>query len=101
MENCFLSVTTVLFIVLFLIAKQLHKKVRVSACGSVGLSVGLYTKFSLSKRPSSICLIHFGGKSVAARGQKETFGGSRPSMEDDLIWKTTFDGRRPLTEDDL
>ena len=88
-------------LVRFLVAEQLYKQVRVFVCGSVGLRVCLYTKFSLSKRPSSICLIHFGGKSVAARGQKETFGGSRPSMEDDLIWKTTFDGRRPLTEDDL
>ena len=31
----------------------------------------------------------------------ETFGGGRPSGEDDFWWKTTFSGRRPLVEDDL
>ena len=36
----------------------------------------------LSKRPSSFCLIHFGGNSGAARGQLR--GGSRPLMEADL-----------------
>ena len=40
---------------------------------------------SLSKRPSSFCLIHFG----AAQGWKPTFGGRWPLMEDDLNWKKT------------
>ena len=38
----------------------------------------------LSKRPSSFCLIHFVGTSGAARGQKRTFDGRRPLMEDAL-----------------
>ena len=73
-------------------------------------------KKCLSKRPSSYCLIHFGGSSGAAQGQlgvgrrslmeddlrwKMTFDGRRPSMEDDLRWKTTFDRRRPKMEDIL
>ena len=28
-------------------------------------------------------------------------GGKRPSVDDDLWWKTTFSGRQPLAEDDL
>ena len=36
-----------------------------------------------SKQPSSFCLIHFGGTSGAAQGQKMTFDERRPSMEDD------------------
>ena len=56
---------------------------------------------SLSKRPSSFCLIHFGGNSGAAQGWKPTFDGRHPLMEDDLWWKTTFDGRRSLMEEDL
>ena len=31
----------------------------------------------------------------------KTFGGRRPYVEDDLMWKTTFGGRRPLVEEDL
>ena len=60
---------------------------------------------SLSKRPSSFCLIHFrgisgasrghlGGSSGAAQGWKPTFDGRRPLMEDDFRWKTIYDGRR-------
>ena len=30
-----------------------------------------------------------------------TFSGRRPSVEDDMWWKTTLDGRRPVVEDDL
>ena len=30
-----------------------------------------------------------------------TFGRRRPSVEDDLRWKTTFGGRRPSVENDL
>ena len=67
---------------------------------SVGLPVCLSVPVSLlSKRPSSFCLIHFGGTSGAVGRQKTTFDGSRPSMEDDLRRKTTFDGRRPLIVD--
>ena len=76
------------------------------------MSYVMKTYVILSKRPSSFCLIHFGGSSGAARISKTTFDGrhlpckttfdgKRPSMEDDLRWKTTFDGRRPLMEDDL
>ena len=32
---------------------------------------------------------------------KPTFGGRRPSVEDDLQWKITFGGRQPSVEDDL
>ena len=32
---------------------------------------------------------------------KMTFGGRRPLMEDDLVWKTTIGGRQPSLEDDL
>ena len=32
---------------------------------------------------------------------EDNFDGRRPLMEDDLRWKTTFDGRLPLMEDDL
>ena len=32
---------------------------------------------------------------------KTTFGGRRPSEEDDLLWKTTFCGRLPFLEDYL
>ena len=58
-----------------------------------------FSRLSLSKRPSSFCLIHFGGSSGAAQGQLG--GGRRPLMEDDFRWKKTFDGKRPLMEDDL
>ena len=30
-----------------------------------------------------------------------TFDGRRPSVEDDLLWKTTFVGRQPIVEDYL
>ena len=30
-----------------------------------------------------------------------TFGGTRPLVEDNLLWKTTFGGRRPSVEDDF
>ena len=49
----------------------------------------------LSKRPSSFCLIHFGGISGAARGQLGDSSGAAQGL------KPTFDGRRPLMEDDL
>ena len=42
--------------------------VLLSSCPPVPVSL-------LSKRPSSFCLIHFGGTSGAARGQKTTFDG--------------------------
>ena len=32
---------------------------------------------------------------------KTTFGGRRPSLEDDLWWRMIFGGRRPLVEDNL
>ena len=69
-------------------------------CALLGFPV-FFSRLSLSKRPSSYCLIHFVGSSGAAWRQKTTFNGRRPSMEDDLRWKTTFDGRRPSMEDDL
>ena len=47
---------------------------------------------SLSKRPSSFCLIHLG----AAQGWKPTFDGKRTLMEDTLWWKTINDGSRPI-----
>ena len=37
----------------------------------------------------------------AARGQKKSFNGRQPSMEDDFWWKIPFRGRRPAVEDDL
>ena len=43
------------------------------------VSVCTYISVFLSKRPSSFCLIHFGGSS---------------RVEANLRWKTTFDGRR-------
>ena len=72
------------------------------SCSSVHLPACLPVPVSLlSKRPSSFCLIHFVGTSGAAEGQKRTFDGRRPLMEDALWWKTNFDGRRHLTEDNL
>ena len=47
------------------------------------------------------CLIHLGGSSGAAGIQNMTLDGRRPSMEDDLRWKTPFDGRRLSMEEDL
>ena len=41
--------------------------------------------FHLSKRPSSYCLIHFGGSSGAARRRKKTFDGKRPLMMEDHL----------------
>ena len=38
---------------------------------------------SLSERPSSYCLIHFGG-SLGAAGQKTTSGRRQPLTEDDF-----------------
>ena len=35
------------------------------------------------------------------QGQKTTYDGRRPAMEDDLWWNMTFDGTRPSLEDDL
>ena len=55
--------------------------------------VSFRQKFYLSKRPSSYCLIHFGGSSGAARGQ---LGGSSGAAQGQL-----GGGRRPLMEDDL
>ena len=71
---------------------SLTQYVVLSACPSVCLSVPVSL---LSKRPSSYCLIHFGGTLGAARGQKTTFDGRH------LWWRTTFDGRQPLKEDNL
>ena len=76
----------------------------------VCLCVTHFAMILLSKRPSSYCLIHFGGSSGAAHGQlmgssgvarrrKTTFDERRPSMEDDLQWKMTFDGKRHMMED--
>ena len=71
-----------------------------SVSGSVCFNTNFNTS-TLSKRPSSYCLIHFGGSSGEAWGQKTTFDGRGPLMEDDLRLKTTFDGRWTLMEDDL
>ena len=60
----------------------------------------LVRSFSLSKRLSLFCLIHFGGSLGLAQGQKTTFDGRRPSMEDYVIWNTAFDDRGPSMDDD-
>ena len=65
------------------------------------LFVCIWGLLFLSKRQSLFCLIHLWGSSGAFRGQKTTFHGKRPLMEDNLRWKTSFDGRQPFMEEDL
>ena len=71
------------------------------SCSPACLSACLFQLAYCLKDQAPNCLIHFGGSWGAAREQKMTFTGRRPSMEDDLRWKTTFDGRQPLMEDDI
>ena len=50
------------------------------------------------------CVWTFGGRRPSVEDNlwwRMTFGERRPSVEDDLWWKTTFGGRRPLVEDEL
>ena len=81
---------------MFLVAEQLNTRRCVCVCVS-----SVFAMIILSKRPSSYCLIHFGGSLGASWGQKTTFDGRRPSMEDYLPLKTTFDRRRPSMQDDF
>ena len=71
--------TLLLFILfIFLVAEKLNNH----RCLSVTSVCNTFFQIRfLSKRPSSYCLIHFGGSSGAAQGQLG--GGRRPLMEND------------------
>ena len=50
------------------------------------------------------CMMHDGGRRPSVEDDlwwRTTFGGRQPTVEDDLQWKMTFGGRQPLVDDDL
>ena len=60
-----------------------------------------------ASEPSEMSLSFFGEGALdkiyvaSLNWWKTTFGGRRPSVEDDLQWKITFGGRQPSAEDDF
>ena len=66
------------------------------ACTEVSMMLNYYLFSSLAKALTRLSRAELNLIIISP-----TYDGRRPSIEDDLRWKTTFDGRRPSMEDDF